>query len=164
MKRVFVSYARTDRPFAVRLAVDLTRAGLNVWYDQWEILPGDSIVDRIDGALRHNDVLLVVLSPDAVRSHWLRRELNASLMSLLAGRQVRLVPVLRADCDIPLLISDLRYADFRGSYDAGFAELLASFGLASRVPAYTARPRRVTDLDLHPAGVVGDGPRPGPGR
>jgi hypothetical protein len=153
--RTFISYARADRPFAFKLAVDLTRAGLNVWYDQWEILPGDSIVDKIDSALHAHDVLLVVLSPDAIKSRWVRRELNSSLMAGLAGREVRVLPVMRSRCELPTLIADLHYADFTHSYDTGFAELLASFGLTRRVPAFTSRPRPVTELELDSADGAG---------
>jgi TIR domain len=78
LARVFISYTHADREFSTRLAVDLTRAGVNVWYDQWEIAPGDSIVEKIDGALQVNDYLLVVLSPEAVRSRWVAREINSS--------------------------------------------------------------------------------------
>lgn len=148
MTRVFVSYTRADRSFASRLAVDLTRAGLNVWYDRWEILPGDSIVDKIDGALRAHDCLLVILSPEALQSQWVRRELSSSLMRHLAGKKVRVTPVMSSQCEMPALISDVRYADFTKSYESGFAELLASFGLTPKVPAYTSRPRPVTELDL----------------
>ena len=66
--RVFISYTHADRPFASRLAVDLTHAGVNVWYDEWEILPGDSIVEKIDTALRENDYLMVILTPDSIES------------------------------------------------------------------------------------------------
>ena len=95
MARVFISYTHTDRDFAARLAVDLTRAGVNVWYDQWEILPGDSIVEKIDSALQWNDHLLIVLSPEATQSRWVAREINSSLLKSLDGRSVSLIPVLK---------------------------------------------------------------------
>jgi TIR domain len=100
-----------DRAFAARLAVDLTRAGINVWYDQWAILPGDSIIDKINIALQENDYLLIVLSPEAVESQWARREINSSLLASLAGRSVSLVPILKSPCNIPPLIADLRHAE-----------------------------------------------------
>ena len=148
MTRAFVSYTHVDRAFAARLAVDLARAGINVWYDQWAILPGDSIIDKINIALQENDYLLIVLSPGAVESQWVRREINSSLLMSLAGRSVSLVPILKSPCNIPALIADLHHADFTQSYDTGFAELLAKFGHLPKVPAYTSRARTVTELDL----------------
>ena len=155
LTRAFVSYTHVDGAFAARLAVDLTRAGINVWYDQWAILPGDSIIDKINIALQENDYLLIVLSPEAVESQWVRREINSSLMASLAGRSVSLVPILKSPCNVPALIADLRHADFTQSYDTGFAELLAKFRHSPKVPAYTSRARTVTELDLAaPGGPV----------
>jgi hypothetical protein len=155
LARVFISYTHTDRDFAARLAVDLTRAGVNVWYDQWEILPGDSIVEKIDSALQWNDHLLIVLSPEATQSRWVAREINSSLLKSLDGRSVSLIPVLKDQCALPILIADLRYVDFTQSYDSGFAALLARFENISRVPAYSVQAKKITDLDIiSPGGPV----------
>jgi hypothetical protein len=40
-----------------------------------------------------------------------------------------ILPALYRDCDIPPLLQDRHYADFRGDYDAGFAELQRSLGM-----------------------------------
>jgi hypothetical protein len=39
MGRYFLSYARADGPFALRLAGDLRAAGVELWLDQLDILP-----------------------------------------------------------------------------------------------------------------------------
>ena len=48
---VFLSYSSKDaavvRPLAERLRAD----GLRVWFDEWEIKPGDSIPAKIDQGL-----------------------------------------------------------------------------------------------------------------
>jgi hypothetical protein len=155
LARVFISYTHADRDFAARLAVDLTRAGVNVWYDQWEIAPGDSIVEKVNSALQWNDHLLIVLSPEAIQSRWVAREINSSLLTSLEGRSVSLIPVLKEQCALPILIADLRYADFTQSYDSGFASLLARFENISRVPAYSVQARKITGLDIvTPGGPV----------
>ena len=38
---IFISYARTDEAFAVKLARDLRDKGVNVWIDQFDIYPGE---------------------------------------------------------------------------------------------------------------------------
>ena len=155
MTRAFISYTHTDRDFATKLAIDLTRAGVNVWYDRWQIMPGDSIVEKIDTALQGNDYLLIVVSPEATRSRWVMREINSSLLTSLEGRGISLIPILKEPCALPRLIADLHYADFTQSYEFGFAALLAKFENISRVPAYTVRAKKITDLDIAaPSGPV----------
>jgi len=59
-KQVFLSYARDDEPVARRLAEGLKAAGLKVWFAQWELAHGDSIVHRIEQAVATSDLLRIV--------------------------------------------------------------------------------------------------------
>jgi hypothetical protein len=124
MRTAFISYASKDRDFTERLAADLRNSGAGVWFDQWEIKVGDSITQKINDGIRDNDYLAVVLSPDSVASHWVRKELNAAMMKELDSRSVVVLPILYRDCKIPPLIADKRYADFRTDYKAGLSEIL----------------------------------------
>lgn len=146
MKKVFLSYTRTDKPFAERLSVDLKKIGLEVWLDAWEIKVGDSIIDKVDQALGSNDYFLIVLSPAALKSRWVKIELNTSFMRSLDNKNIKIIPILLQECEIPNIISDLKYADFTTDYQRGFNELMAGFDLISLVPAYSNPPKTVTEL------------------
>ena len=127
MSGVFISYSHKDRPFVERLAIDLKAKGLNLWYDQWELKVGDSLVDKINYGIKSQDFLIIVLSKSSVKSEWVRRELNAALIKELQERRVVILPTVIEDCDIPPLLSDKVYADFRGSYLSGLNKLLDAF-------------------------------------
>jgi hypothetical protein len=60
MPKVFISHSSTDKHFTSRLAQDLKRSGIPVWYDSWEIRVGDSIVEKIDQGLKECDYLIIV--------------------------------------------------------------------------------------------------------
>src|SRR5712691_12860113 len=45
--KVFLSHASEDKEFVLDFASRLRRRGVDVWLDRWEILPGDSFVDKI---------------------------------------------------------------------------------------------------------------------
>jgi len=124
VRTVFISYSSKDKDFAERLATDLRASGAEVWFDQWEIKVGDSITQKINDGIHDNDYLAVVLSPDSVASPWVRKELNVAMMRELNRRSVFVLPILYLDCEIPELIADKRYADFRKSYEFGFSEVL----------------------------------------
>lgn len=123
-RSVFLSHSRGDKPFVDRLASDLERLNVDVWYDKWEISVGDSLIDKISEGIQENDYLAIVLSPRSVGSEWVKRELNAALMRELAERKVVVLPILLEDCEIPILLREKKWADFRTSYDQGFEELL----------------------------------------
>ena len=50
-EKVFISYARTDGEFALRLAQDLRAADVDVWLDQLDIRAGDPWDQAVEQAL-----------------------------------------------------------------------------------------------------------------
>ncbi len=123
---IFMCHASEDKPFVDRLITELDRRALHAWYDKREILVGDSIVGRINDALASAGFLVVVLSSRSIIVPWVSRELNSTLMRQLGQKHIAVLPVLVEDCDLPPLIADLKYADFRQSFDSGLAELVAA--------------------------------------
>lgn len=148
MKNIFLSHTNSDKPFVEKLAIDLKKAGVGVWFDIWEIKVGDSIVEKINNALSANDYLVIVLSPKAVQSDWVRRELNSSLMRSLSDRSIRVLPVLYEKCIIPPIIADLKYADFTSEYSKGLAELSAALDLINPLPAYISGSKSIFQDNL----------------
>ena len=73
---VFISYSRRNRPFAERLYFDLNRAGLDVWLDLSDIPPGADFEQRILPAIAERSHLVLLASPDAADSEWVRREVS----------------------------------------------------------------------------------------
>ena len=100
-------------------------------------------VERIDEALADNDVFWVVMSPSAIRSNWVRRELNSSLMRRFSSRRIRVLLVLLEACDILSIISYTKYTDFTQDYAKGFAELCDALDLGHSVLGYALNPQSV---------------------
>lgn len=65
--KVFISHAPTDAELARRVAGVLWAAGFQVW-DETQILPGDNWGEMLAEALRESDAMVVLLTPDSVRS------------------------------------------------------------------------------------------------
>ncbi len=138
--RVFISHSSQDKPFARKLIADLTKANLDIWFDERELKPGDSIVQGIADGLRDTDYLVVVLSEASVHSHWVRQELNTALMQELSGKGTTVVPVRIDNCEIPTLLQERLYADFRTDYNAGLHSLLRVFSQESETVAGSGNP------------------------
>ena len=83
-----------DREFVNRLARLLASLGFEVWYDQWKLDVGDSLIEKIQAGIKWTDWLIVVLSPVSVTSKWVKEELNAALSGQLRGRAIGILPVL----------------------------------------------------------------------
>jgi hypothetical protein len=123
---VFISHSSKDKQFANWLYVDLANAGHKPWLDEWHIKAGESIPTRVATGITECDYLLVVLSKNAVSSHWVEREWQTKYWDEVTADKVLVVPVLLEDCRIPKLLQTKKYADFRSSYNDGLETLLAS--------------------------------------
>jgi hypothetical protein len=118
--KTFISYAREDSEFALKLAAELRQAGANVWVDQLDIPPGAHWDRTVQEALNACPRLLVILSPASVSSENVMDEVSYAIDK---GKPV--VPVLYRECDIPFRLRRLQQADVR----AGVAELLSVLGV-----------------------------------
>jgi hypothetical protein len=127
MIKIFISYSNQDTDFVDRLAYDLKSIGTNIFYAKWEIKVGDSIVEKINEALLSHDHLIIILSSNSVKSNWVKKELNSSLMRQLEENEIKIKPILIENCDMPPLLADIKYADFRNDYNLGFKDLIDSF-------------------------------------
>lgn len=131
MKQVFLSHTSVDKPFVEKLAKDLGRLGVEVWFDKYEIKVGESIFQRVDEGLRDSEYFAIVLSPSALKSEWVQAELSAAWhKKMLTGRNA-ILPILYQSCELPTLLQPIRYADFREDYRAGLSDLARVFGLKS---------------------------------
>lgn len=108
---VMLSYSRTDAAFAQKLCDDLKAAGFPTWLDTNSILGGRLWRDEIDRAIDEAQVVLVVMSPAAMKSKWVRREYT------YAARQGKvIIPLDYYPCDIPALLADRQLVSFRPGF------------------------------------------------
>lgn len=92
---VFLCHASEDKPFVSKLATDLRSNGIDVFFDQWSIQPGDSIRQRIDEGLIDCTHFVVVLTDASITKPWVNLEIDAGLVRKLTGR-CRFVPLRRS--------------------------------------------------------------------
>jgi hypothetical protein len=147
--KVFLSYTSRDKSFVLKLANDLKTENVQVWLDEWEIRAGSSIVEEIGRGLSSNDFFILVLSPQALQSKWVHKELSASLMRHLSEKSITILPALLEKCDIPTIIKDVKYANFTSDYAKGFAELCMGLGLISSANWRHINHRQIGLADYH---------------
>jgi hypothetical protein len=130
---VFLSHSDRDRPFVTRIATILRRHGIPVWYSRTNIRGAQQWHDEIGAALRRCDWFVLILSPNAVESVWVKREL---LFSLQQNRFAdRIIPALYQPCDYERLswtLSLLQMVDFTQPFDQGCRDLLRVWGVGYR--------------------------------
>lgn len=132
---VFLSYSSADKAFVHRLASDLTQGEAQVWLDEAEIDPGDSFVSKIEDGLTRSEFFILILSPDSIRSNWVQTELRIAVSREILGKNPKIIPVLSRDCEVPTILSDRSYVDFRKEaiYGESLTALFRRLGLRTKV-------------------------------
>ena len=135
-KEVFLSHSERDHAFAEELAQTLQQQGIPTWYSRRRILGASQWHDEIGKALQRCDWFAIVLSPWAVESIWVKREL---LFALNQERfEGRIVPVLYQPCELVQLswtLPSFQIVDFtKTSREDSYRDLLRIWGLRFEPP------------------------------
>jgi len=129
MPTIFLSHTSIDKPFVEKLAKDLNNLGINVWYDKYQIKVGESILWKIDEGIKESEYLGIVISKEALKSEWVKTEIAAAWQKQVEQKGKFVLPIYYRECEIPLFLQGIKYADFRNDYKQGLVDLVNVFGI-----------------------------------
>ena len=129
---VFLSHANQDRAIAQHLAHTLSRHGIPVFFSPQNILGAQQWQNEILGALRRCDWFVVLLSPDAINSMWVKREVAFALQD--PRYEDRIIPLIYRECDLGSLqwLTLFQMIQFTGDFADGCRNLLRVWGIGLR--------------------------------
>jgi hypothetical protein len=91
---VFICHASEDKKSFVRPLAELLRQQhLDVWYDEFSLSIGDSLMQKIDEGLAHSRFGIVVLSPNFFKKPWAKRELNGLTTREMLEKKNLVLPI-----------------------------------------------------------------------
>jgi hypothetical protein len=127
MREVFLSHASQDQAKARRLREVLIAHDVPVWFSPHHILGAQQWQDEIGKALARCGWFLVLLTPHAVESMWVKRELQYALSE--KRYKDRIFPLLFKKCDYRALswfLPQIQMIDFtkEKGYERACEELL----------------------------------------
>lgn len=105
--KVFISYSGADEKLADQLRSALTKHEIEVWDPASQIAPGENWGLKYGKALENSDAVVVLLSPDSVKSDWVRHEIEFALSA--QQFRDRLIPVVvRPTDEIPWILRRMK--------------------------------------------------------
>jgi len=122
--QIFLSHSSLDRKFIEeKLIPFLKDHGVELWYSTIDIKTSEDWERAIAKGLKSADSILVVLSPNSVKSDWVRAETHWAL----ENRKGRVIPVIVVSCDpgdlhLKLLLTQL--IDLSESSEIEWSKLL----------------------------------------
>ena len=122
--RIFLSYASQDRAVAQSIELALREAGHDVFFDRDDLPPGEEFHNRIRSAIEKSDLMVFLLSPDAVDAG------SYTLTELEIAEQIfkhasgRLLPVILRKTpreSTPPVLRSVTYLETAGNIPASVA-------------------------------------------
>ena len=143
----FLSYAPNDVDWAIRLKTALQERGLNIWLDREQIRPGNSILADLEAGLEMCKSCILVVSPDAIRSHWVSEEYHRAVtLAKQKDRPLQVIPVILGKAELPGFLSTRNWVEFLddATFETNLERLI--WGITG-----AKRQRTVSSIHLSPA-------------
>ena len=147
MAKAFLSYSRADEAFVEKLYHQLTRDGVECFFDKESIKWGANIVLALEDGLSDSEIIVAILSPDFCKSEWTALERASAMFNDPAALKRGLRPLLRSHCDeLPVFLQGLSHIDvttdalFKKAYPQICRDLGGSPRQAPKLPKRGALP------------------------
>ncbi len=121
--QIFISYQRADGDVAQTVREHLVAHGLRTWMDRYDIPVGAYWPDEIDKGLASTDIVVGILSPNAVESRNVKNEWDWAI-----ANERPLILIQIAPCVIPHRYVSINYIDATRDPDSALQQLTAVLG------------------------------------
>lgn len=132
-RQIFISHAHQDAEVAQRLAHDLEAHGYDIWIAPDSIRPGEKWVEAVSRGLEESGIFVLLLSPEAVASRWVKTETNAAIEFEHEG-EIQFYPLMLKACRVPALWRAFQHISMRAGYEPAINEFLSVLDFQSASP------------------------------
>lgn len=110
MPRIFLSHNHNDKPVVEPVAIQLRKiyGQEAVFYDDWSIAPGESIIERMNNGLHAPDFFFLFVTEKSLKSNMVKLEWQSALYQATNGSVV-FIPVRVDGVSMPPLIVQKKY-------------------------------------------------------
>lgn len=111
---LFLSHRSIDKPFVSKVSESIKSQGVNVWIDEEQLIPSQSLTEEISSALGKMTHFVIFWSIDCVDAPWVKRELNSAI-SILIERSMPLIIVRLDSTPVPPILTDILRIEAAGT-------------------------------------------------
>jgi hypothetical protein len=124
-RKVFLNHSSKDKRFARKLSEALKAKGVDVWFDEKDIVAGQDFMKEIEEGISSSDFIITVLTPNFIKGPWANKEMKIAIEKEVSKGRIIIIPIIRKDCEIPSFLKMKTRVDFRGQkFVSGLKTLL----------------------------------------
>jgi cellulose biosynthesis protein BcsQ len=138
----FISHNQVDKQWVRDRVSEWRTSGLQIFFDEDSILPGEDVVGALEAGLEHSRVVILVLTPAALQSQWVALETSVGLFRDPAALARRVIPVVLEPIDelqLRPVIRRLNRIDLsdQNKYRSEYRRLLDALGIGDSAPQHS---------------------------
>lgn len=129
---IFLCHNSKDKQWVEKLATLIENEttgnrNLKVFYDDWDIKPGENIVFKIEDGLKKSKYAAIIISHNSKEAEWPSMEWTIAINSDPSGRRGHVIPIWLGGCEIPpsLKIRNVLYCRNEAEFQKSYTKLIA---------------------------------------
>ena len=135
-KKIFISHASEDKDDLVRPLAEALKHDFDVWFDEYQLVVGSSLLEEISKGLASTDYGVVVLSKSFFGKKWPQRELNG-LFNLEEKDKKIILPIWKGVTESDVrsyspILADRLAAQFSDGIESIVSEIKRSISFFNR--------------------------------
>jgi WD40 repeat protein len=143
---VFLAYSSKDKAIVQNITERLHADGIRVWFDEWEINPGDHIASKTEEALAHSRILVLCMSANLLRADWATMELYTFPFRDRQNKDRRFIPLRFDDTVIKGDLAQYKNINWLPEHrEQGYVDLITACRLAAISPESKSEERTVAN-------------------
>lgn len=147
--KAFLSHTSSDKDLVGLVHQKLENK--NAWYDAADIENGESIPEKINEGLRYATHYILFWSKKASESNWVRAELNAAFVRMMANKCKFMIFVLDGT-PLPELLQPYKYDnvdknDLEKASDIIVEKIFSQEGTVTRLSEFVNRTKEIGDIE-----------------
>jgi hypothetical protein len=83
--KVFISYRSSNAEYSRKIVESLSLKGALVWFDEFKVLPGDSIPEAINRGISWSTHMILIIDESFFDSKWTKAEMDTAIYRQLTG-------------------------------------------------------------------------------
>ncbi|MBE6496168.1 MAG: toll/interleukin-1 receptor domain-containing protein [Methanobrevibacter thaueri] len=142
--KAFISHDSRDKErFVKEFAEKLMNKGIDVWYDEWELKLGDSLM-KIFEDMPDCDIFITIISKYSINSKWVKEECDSAFIKKIENN-MKFIPVILMDenFEIPHYLDHLVQSRIHNidNYESEFDKIVSDIWGVSKKPPLGDRPK-----------------------
>lgn len=131
MSHIFISYSHKDASDVAELFhTRLMGCGYQIWQDKHSLELGDSFPQKISDAIEDVEYFIIIITPAALESTWVRDEIDMALVA-----RCKVIPVILGDAKPPLYLRKIQSLFMRDAGDwQALDKLVDNFKKGASIP------------------------------